>query len=437
MQKGFFMCGFFLPHLFLHNHWYPRMVSFVRHTLANGLRLLVHTDNSTPLVAVCLSYDVGTRDENPDKTGFAHLFEHLMFGGSKHAPDFDDPLQKAGGENNAFTNQDMTVYYEVLPRENIETALWLEADRMAHLTLNKKALEVQRKVVIEEFKETCLNEPYGDIWHHIGALAYKVHPYSVPTIGKTPQHIADATLGDVKHFFESHYCPNNAVLSIAGNIDGEEALSLVEKWFGAIPAGKVPPRQLPAEPQQTEARSLSIEADVPLNALFICFHCAARKDAEYYIDDILTDLLGGGESAILYQQLVKKEQLFSEIDAYLTGTTDTNLFIIEGKLSEETSYEQAEAAIWSILEQIKNETISPRELQKLKNRVEHSLVFSETSAINKAISLGYFELLGNADDINEEAAQYNKLTPPDLQLRAQYLLSKHRASTIYYRSKLG
>lgn len=411
------------------------MIHFSKYQLANGLRLVVHTDKSTPLVAVCLSYDVGTRDEDPRRTGFAHLFEHLMFGGSKHAPDFDTPLQTAGGENNAFTNQDMTVYYDVLPRDNWEVALWLEADRMASLKLNKRALDVQRKVVIEEFKETCLNEPYGDIWHHIGELAYTVHPYRVPTIGEVPQHIADATLDDVKAFFERFYRPNNAVLSVGGNIEPEEALQAVEKWFGDIPAGEPVEHRFPIEPEVTAPRRKEVQGDVPNDALFIFFHCAARYEEPYYADDLVSDVLGGGESALLYQRLVKQQALFTEIDAYLSGTTDRGLFVIEGKLADEVSVEQAEAAVWAILDELQAQPISERDLQKLKNRVEHSLEFSEMSALNKTISLGYYEIMGDANGINTEADGYNKLTTKDLHQRAQFLFQRQRSMTIVYRRR--
>lgn len=411
------------------------MIQFHRHRLDNGLRVLIHEDKTTPMVALCLSYDVGTRDEDPERTGFAHLFEHLMFGGSKHAPDFDTPLQTAGGENNAYTNQDATVYYELLPRENWEVALWLEADRMEHLSLSKRALNVQRKVVVEEFKETCLNEPYGDVWHYIGELAYRVHPYSIPTIGKTPEHIAGAELTDVKAFFERFYAPNNAVLSISGHISPQEALAGVEKWFGRIAPRPRPPRNLPSEPPIEQARRKTVWADVPLDALFICFHCAPRRDDWYYTDDLISDILGGGESARLHQELVKKRPLFAEIDAYLSGTDDTGLLVIEGKVAEGVALEQAERAVWELLEELKCNTLTENELRKLKNRVEHSLEFGETGTLNKAISLGYFELLGDADRINTEAERYERIDAEQIRSRARMLFRPEASATLEYRKK--
>lgn len=410
------------------------MIQFERAELANGLRLLVNTDKSTPLVAVCVTYFVGTRDENPERTGFAHLFEHLMFGGSKHAPNFDDYIQSAGGENNAYTNQDMTVYYETVPRENLEVALWLEADRMADLTLNKRSLSVQRKVVVEEFKETCLNEPYGDVWHYLSPLAYEKHPYRVPTIGEKVEHIAEATIEEVKGFFDRFYRPNNAVLVLSGNIEMPEALQLVGKWFGDLPAGAPVSRAYPQEVEQKAARRLVRQAEVPLNALYIAFPAAARKDSDYYADTLLTDVLGEGEAARLYQRLVKEDAIFTEIDAYTTATIDASLVVIEGRLYEGVSFEKAEAAIWRELEQLKNETLSQREWEKLQNRVESSLVFSEISAGNKAANLAYYELLGDAALINQEADAHRAISPQDLQTRAQTLFAIEKSNTLCYQA---
>lgn len=410
------------------------MVKFEKYTLDNGLRLVVHTDKSTPMVAVCVSYDVGTRDENPERTGFAHLFEHLMFGGSLHATNFDDHIQNAGGENNAFTNQDMTVYYEIVPYKNIDTALWLEADRMQNLLLNQKALEVQRKVVVEEFHETCLEEPYGDVWHHLSPLAYPKHPYQVPTIGAKVEHIAEANLDDVKGFFDKFYCPNNAVISICGNIDAVDALEKVKHWFGDIQVGQTPTRPLfDAQAPQTPQK-IHIKADVPLDAIYIAFPAAPRDSHNFYTEDLLSDILGEGDTARLYQRLVKKEQIFSEIDAYITGTLDRGLFIIEGKLNEETTFEQAEKAIWQELEQLATTAIDANELQKLQNRIEHNLAFSEMSNMNKAISLGYYELLGDAGGINLEGQRYQAVTAQAIQERAARIFQISHSTTVYYKS---
>lgn len=411
------------------------MINFHKYHLDNGLRVLIHPDKSTPFVSICVTYAVGTRDENPQRTGFAHLFEHLMFGGSKHATDFDQHIQNAGGENNAFTNQDVTVYYDQLPLDNWEIGLWLESDRMQNLLLNQKALDVQRKVVVEEFKETCLNQPYGDIWHHIGPLLYKKHPYQVPTIGAKIEHIQEAELSDVQNFFERFYCPNNAVISISGNLNPDEAIVQVRKWFEDLPAGNPPKKDFPKEIAQTEERFLEVEAEVSLNALFMIFHSAHRLDSDYYLDDMLTNILAEGEASLLFKKLVKQTQLFGEIDAYITGTIDQGLLVIEGKLSEETTYEEAEAAVWEQLKSLQETCISTEQFQKLQNHVEHNLEFGETNSLHKAINLGYYEILGDANWVNEEKDNYLNITPEAIQQRAQNLFQRTKCSRIHYKMK--
>ncbi len=411
------------------------MIEFSRFTLDNGLQVIVHEDKSTPMAAVNILYNVGARDESPDKTGFAHLFEHLMFGGSKNVPDFDDPIQMAGGECNAFTNNDITNFYDTVPVENLETVLWLESDRMMNLNFSEKHLEVQRKVVVEEFKETCLNQPYGDVWHHLSNLAYKVHPYRYPTIGKIPKHVEDATLDDVKRFFHKYYRPNNAILVLAGNITLEHAKDLVEKWFGDIPKGDVPQRQIPQEPEQHEFRQLINKANVPTDAIYMVFHTPGRIEKEYYAIDLLSDILGNGRSSRLYQRLMKDEQLFTQIDAYITGYIDPGLLVIEGKTAKGISVETAEAAVWREIELIKNELVEERELQKIKNKVESALEFSEANILNKAINLAFFELLGDAELINSEADVYQKVTPQEIQTVAQKILTRENCSELYYLSE--
>ncbi|MEM6964056.1 MAG: pitrilysin family protein [Bacteroidota bacterium] len=410
------------------------MISFSRFTLENGLRVIVHEDNSTPLAAVNVLYNVGARDESPDKTGFAHLFEHLMFGGSKNIPDFDDPIQMAGGECNAFTNSDITNFYDTVPVENLETVLWLESDRMLSLNFDEKSLDIQRKVVVEEFKETCLNQPYGDVWHHLSDLAYKVHPYRYPTIGKIPQHVEDATLDDVKDFFQKYYRPNNAILVLAGNITFTKAKNLVEKWFGDIPSGKIPERKIPQEPRQEGFRKLLNEANVPTDALYLAFHTPGRGDKSYFAIDLLSDILGNGRSSRLYQRLMKEQQLFTTIDAYITGYLDPGLLVIEGKPAEGISTEKAEAAIWKELEKIKAELVEERELAKIKNKMESSLEFSEANILNKAINLAFFELLGDAELINSEATDYQAVTAFEIQKVAQDILTKENCSELLYLS---
>ena len=414
---------------------YKYTMKFTRYKLDNGLKLLVHQDKSTPLVCVCMTYNVGTKDEEAGKSGFAHLFEHLMFGGSKHALSFDDHIQQAGGENNAFTNQDMTVYYEYMPYQNLETALWLEADRMLHLNLDAKSLEREKKVVLEEFKESCLNEPYGDIWHHIGPMAYRVHPYRIPTIGQVPKHIEEANLEDVKAFFDRFYCPNNAVLSVCGNVDPEEVLTLTQKWFGEIEAGIVNKVKFPYEPAQIEKRVIEVTANVPLNALYLVFHSAERNHNAYYVDDFITDVLAEGDASRLYQNLVKEQELFSSIDAYITASIDTGLMIIEGKLSDDVSFEEAEKAIWNELEKLKNTLLSAQAVEKFQNRTEHNIEFSEMNNLHKAINLGYYEILGDASMINEEKVKYNAITAVDIQERSQQIFQDSKCSVLYYKAK--
>lgn len=411
------------------------VIEFSRFTLDNGLRVLVHEDRSTPMVAVNVLYNVGSKDESPEKTGFAHLFEHLMFSGSANIPDFDEPIQKAGGESNAFTNNDITNFYETLPAENIETAFWLESDRMLNLNFNQKSLDTQRKVVIEEFKEVCLNSPYGDVWHHLADLAYKVHPYRWPTIGKIPKHIEDARMEDVKDFYYKYYRPNNAILVVAGNTNLTQVKILAEKWFGEIPAGTVPKRQLAQEPTQKILQQKINYAKVPVDALYMAFHIPERIHKDYYAIDLLSDVLSNGQSSRLYRRLLKERKLFVSIDAYITGSIDPGLFIIEGRPVDGVSLEEAEVAIWEELELLKKEAIPEEELQKLKNKVESSLVFSEASILNKAINLAFFELLDDAQRINDEVDYYQQITTEQILQTARQILIRENCSELYYKAK--
>jgi zinc protease len=423
------------------------MIDFQRYVLPNGLRVIVHEDNSTPLIAVNLLYDVGSRDENPTRTGFAHLFEHLMFAGSKHAPDFDMPIQLAGGENNAFTNTDMTNFYATVPAENLETLLWLESDRMLALNINARSLNVQRKVVVEEFKETTLNEPYGDMWHHLSAMTYKEHPYRWPVIGLEPKHIEEATLPDVKGFYQKYYVPNNAILVIAGNLEkckniahpdtsGTEGVrEKVEKWFGSIPNSELPTRCLPKEPLQTAERRTVLEANVPLDALFMAFHAPARSDADYYAVDLLTDVLSNGSSSRFYRRLLKDKRSVSEIDCSQAGYIDPSLVIIDAKPTEGLSLETIESEIWAELEMLKNEPIAEKELQKLKNKMESQQTFSDAAALNKAMNLAFYELMGDAQLINTEIEHYNAVSAADIQRVAKQIFKKENSSVLYYKAK--
>ncbi len=410
------------------------MIPFSRFTLSNGLRVIVHEDKSTPMVAVNLLYDVGARDENPEQTGFAHLFEHLMFGGSAHAPNFDGPMQRAGGENNAFTNHDITNFYETVPADNLEVALWLESDRMYALNCTQKSLDVQRKVVVEEFKETCLNEPYGDVWHHVGELAYQEHPYRWPTIGRVPAHISEAELPDVKSFYKRFYCPNNAILVLAGNTDMAQAKPLVEKWFGDIKPGPRPERALPIEPVQTAIRKKSLEAEVPNDALYLAFHMCGRRDQDYYAYDLLSDIMCNGSSSRLYRRLLKQKELFSEIDCFVSGTIDPGLLIVEAKPTEGVDLETAKAAIWAELEEIKRDPVPSRELEKYKNKMISNLLFSEMNVLNKAINLAFFEVIGDAKLINKEPDFYRAVSVEDIQRVARDTFREENCTEVVYQA---
>ncbi len=409
------------------------MIEYSRFELENGLRLIIHQDESTPMAAINVLYNVGARDESPDKTGLAHLFEHLMFGGSANIPDFDDPIQRAGGENNAFTNNDITNFYNIVPAQNLEVALWLESDRMLSLNFDEQILEVQRKVVIEEFKESCLNQPYGDVWHHIADMAYTVHPYKWPTIGKVPKHVEDATMDDVKAFYQKFYNPNNAILTISGKVDIEKTRELVEKWFGDIPAGENPKRDLPQEPPQKKLLQRINQAKVPVDALYLAFHSPGRSEFDFYISDILSDILGNGSSARLYRKLLKEQQVVTQIDCYVTGSLDPGLFIIEARPAEGYTLEDIEKLIWSELKNLKENLVSERELQKLKNKIESTLLFSEMSVLNKAMNLAFFELLGDAGIINEEANFYHRISTEEVREMARKIFTPENCCELYYK----
>ena len=410
------------------------MIQFEKFTLTNGLRVIVHQDLSTPMAVMDIMYDVGARDEDPNRTGFAHLFEHLMFGGSVNIPSYDEPLQMAGGENNAYTTNDLTNYYIQLPAENLETAFWLESDRMLSLAFGDKSLETQRKVVCEEFKEHYLTKPYGDVWHKMRELAYKQHPYRWMTIGKELSHIENAQLEDVKAFFFKHYRPVNAVLVVAGNVTVEKVKALAEKWFGDIPSGERYKRNLPQEPEQTEARKLEIKANVPLDALYKTWHIKNRLDRKYYITDLLTDILSGGGSSRLYQSLVKEKQLFSNIECYHFGSTENGLLSIEGKLVKGVKIEDAEKAVEQELDKMKTELVPEAELQKVKNKTESMIAFEDMSVMNRANSLAYYETLGDAAWMNYELQKYGTVSSEDILQESRNIFRAENSNTIYYLS---
>ena len=411
------------------------MVKFYRHQLANGLQVIVYPDFSTPMVALDVCYHVGAKNENPNRTGFAHLFEHLMFGGTKNIPDYDRPLQQAGGENNAYTNNDLTNYYLTVPKENLETGFWLESDRMLELDFSEESLNVQKNVVIEEFKQRNLNQPYGDVWPLLRELAYQVHPYRWQTIGKEISHIADASLDDVKDFFYRFYAPDNAVLILSGHVDVDECLHLAEKWFGPIPNRKVNKAPVSLEPEQTACREKTVERDVPDTALYLAFHMPDRRQREYYVCDLISDVLSNGNSSRLYQKLIKEQKLFVELDAYISGDHDAGLFIVSGKLAGQVTIEQAQEAVWKELQLIQQELISPIELEKVKNKLEANLVYSEMNYLNIAQELATFENIERAELINEQTDIYRSVTNSDLMLMAQKLFQPNNCSQLNYLAK--
>ena len=412
------------------------MIIVNRHTLDNGLRIVHSEDLNTQMVALNVLYNVGARDEHPDHTGFAHLFEHLMFGGSVNIPDYDTHVQNAGGENNAWTNNDITNYYITLPRQNVETGFWLESDRMLSLDFNEKSLEVQRHVVIEEFKQRNLNQPYGDVGHLVRGLVYKAHPYQWPTIGKEPSHIENATLDDVKDFFFRFYAPNNAILAVTGNISFEDTVALAEKWFGPIPSRDVKPRQLPVEPEQTEERRLTVVRNVPVDALHLIFHKCGRLHPDYHVYDMLSDLLSAGRSSRLIQHLVIEKQIFGSVDAYISGSIDAGMFYVVGKTAPGVTLEEAEEAVWKELEAMKTEDIAEEEIEKVKNRYESEQIFSNINYLNVATNLAFFELLGRAEDINHEVEKYRSVTAERIKEVAKRTFVRENCSVLYYKSNV-
>jgi len=411
------------------------MIQFDSFTLENGLQVFVHEDHDTPMAVMNILYNVGSKDENEHKTGFAHLFEHLMFGGSQNIPSYDEPLQQVGGENNAFTSPDITNYYLTLPAQNIETGFWLESDRMLSLSFDEKVLEVQRKVVIEEFKQRYLNQPYGDVWLKLNPLAYETHSYRWNTIGKEISHIEDATMEDVKSFFYKFYRPNNAVMVVGGNVTLQQVKDLSEKWFGPIPKGEQYKRNLPAEKKQTVQKRLEVTAKVPLHALYIAFHMCDRMSDDYHPTDFLSDILGRGTSSRLYNKLLKDKTLFNSIGSHVTGSADPGLFIINGRLNEGVSLEDAEKAIWEVIEEIRTNGVEPDEVTKVKNQAESSMAYSEVDLLNRAMNLAFGANLGDPDHINKEYEQINSVTAEQINQMAKLILVPENSSVLYYKAE--
>ena len=411
------------------------MIEFVEYTLKNGLKLIVNQDLSSELVAVNLIYKVGAKDEKPDQTGFAHLFEHLMFGGSANIPDFDQPLQLAGGENNAFTNNDYTNYYITLPHQNLETAFWLESDRMLKLDFSQQSLDVQKKVVVEEYNQRYLNQPYGDLWLLLRPLVFKTHPYRWAAIGNDMDHVKNAKLADVEDFFNKYYCPNNAILSLSGKISPDEGLALAEKWFSDIPTGNIERNSIPQEALQLEKRELSVNRPVPTDVVYLTFHMDKRKSSDFYESDVLTDILSSGPSSRLTQRFIKEEQSFFEVNAFITGDLDPGLFILMAKPRPGISLEDAKEKLLDELQKIIDEPVPEKELTKVRNKIEANFTYGQTNILNKAMNLGLFAMMGETADINAEMDKYNSVTPEDIRSFATRTLIPTNCSTLYYRAQ--
>ena len=411
------------------------MIEFKKFELSNGLRVVYHKDKSSPVAAFNMLYDVGARDENPNMTGFAHLFEHLMFGGSSNIVDFDGPLQLAGGQSNAFTSNDVTNYYMTLPSVNLESAFWLESDRLNLLAFNKKSLEVQRKVVIEEFKQRYLNQPYGDIWLLLRPLCYKIHPYKWATIGEKIEHIEDAKIEDVQAFFFKHYTPRNSILSISADLELEKIQDLSEKWFNSIEDRSMYSRNLNKEPLQLEKRELWVERNVPNDSIYIAFHMDHRMGEDYHVADLISDILSRGKSARFFRKLIKENPKFIELSAFIIGSLDNGLFVVAGKPVKGTSLETAYDLIRAELDLFISIKVDERELQKNKNKIKSSLTFQEMSNLNKAMSLGYYELVDSAASINIEYIKYREVTSSDIKRVAEKLFSENNSNILFYKAK--
>lgn len=411
------------------------MINYKLHTLANGLRVAASRDRHSKLAAVNLLYCVGARNEDPDHTGFAHLFEHLMFRGTRRIPDFDTPVQLACGENNAFTNNDYTDFYITLPTANIETALWLESDRMTGLRLSRAKFEAEKRVVIEEYNQRYLNQPYGDQMMLARALHYRVHPYRWATIGLTPDHVAAATIDQAEAFYRRYYRPSNAILSVVGDIAEERVFELAEKWFGAIEDEPFVPDVLPTEPEQTEARRLEVERDVPATAITITFPMGNRHSRDYYLLDLVSDLLAGGESARLYDALVRHRRLFSAVNAYISGDVDAGMFLMTGQVAAGVEVAEAEAALWDELHRLQEERVGEYELEKVRNKFEAGVLFGELNVMNKAMNLGYYSMLGTPELINGEVEIYRSIDADEIVQGCRRIFTPERSSTLIYRAK--
>lgn len=411
------------------------MIHYHRYQLENGLTVIIHQDKTTPMAVVNTLYNVGSRDEEYEHTGFAHLFEHLMFGGSVHIPEFDTPLQLAGGTNNAFTSPDITNYYDVIPKQNIETALWLESDRMLSLAFTDKSLEVQRNVVIEEFKQRYLNQPYGKVWLYLRELAYEKHPYRWATIGREISHIENAKMAYVKSFFKKYYHPSNAIVCIGGDFELEEITAMVEKWYGKIPSGEKIVRNIPREPKQVMYKERTVEEEVPSDAFYYAFKMCDRLSEDYPATDLLSDWLGSDKSSVLYVEIKKKLKLVSSIGAYILGSIDDGLFVISGKLSEGVTFEQLDEELWKLLSEISSRSIESDEMMKIKNKLKTAKAFEGKDLLSRTMNLCYAELLGNIELVNTELEEYDKIEGSDLIRLSHELFRKENCSLLKIQAK--
>lgn len=410
------------------------MIPYAKTTLSNGLTVVVNRDRSSKLAAVNILYKVGARNEDPARTGFAHLFEHLMFRGTHEVESFDLPVQLAAGDNNAFTNNDYTDFYITLPKDNVETALWLESDRMTGLDITSEKLEAEKRVVIEEFRQRYLNQPYGDQSMLLRALAYEVHPYRWATIGLTPDHIASATLGEVERFYRRHYRPSNAVLSLSADLEEERMLELAERWFAPLEARDAEVDAIPAEPVQRAPRRLEVERDVPATTVSIAYHIGPRRSREFHVGDLVSDLLSGGDSSRLYMHLVREGRLFSSVNAYVTGDVDPGLFVFTGQLLPGVDPTAAEEAFREEMRLLQQERVGEYELEKVRNKFEANALFGELNVMNKAMNLGFYEMLGDLELVNRETALYRSIRGEEIADFSRRIFREENSSTLIYKA---
>lgn len=406
------------------------MINYETFTLTNGLKVIVHQDKSIPKVVFNILYRVGSKDEESSRTGFAHLFEHLMFRGSKNIPKYDTPLQRVGGQNNAFTSADVTNYYLNLPANQLETAFWLESDRMLELGLTEEKLETEKEVVINEYKQRYLNQPYGDAQLRMREMAFKVHPYRWTPIGQKMSHIAQATMEDVKDFFYGYYAPNNATLVVAGDVDMDQVHRLTEKWFGPIPKRPLKKHLIEQEPAQETARQETCHGPVPHPAVYKMYHIPAHTDPNYYTFEIIAALLASGTNSRLYQKLVKQQKVAMSVSAFSWQLHDPGVMSIDGHVAEGHSIAAYETAVQETLNELQNTTEA--DLQRMKNKLEAGHVMEQTSLFQKALNLAFSDTLGDVRLTNEVVNRFHNVTLNQVKEAAATYFVPNNASTLYY-----